>query len=522
MQTSRRYAPLSLLLALVFTIGLTFASVELPALLDEYLQTLIPTPGGDSHASPAQVYRTELFIGHFHLRLIGYVCFALTILLIVVGFATRRSSLAALGALAFMLPVFAQFAGVMFFLAGLGILNLLWLPVLDISFELQHFGLVIRAPYDLTMWLFHKAGLNAYWPIVYLCIGGGLLVFFLGTSAWLTARGRNQDVADFWVYKLSRHPQYLGWILWTYGLFLLLLQARYPKRSWGIDASLPWLISTMVIIGVAMVEEMNMSRRYGTPYDEYRAQTPFFLPLPGFIRRALRWPFRFLFRKERPEHLWEVASTLSLATIVLIAASALFYGGGLQRLATMLQSDQSAHERMEAVYAELRECKNSRQRYFIAGRLAEFGDASLPYFIALLHEEDPDLRQNAAERLGKLHSQAAAPPLLQALQDPDRNVRHTVMRALQEIAPQEAEGPLLTLVTDPDPLTRRVAGRTLASLGTEEVVPYLFRELRDSLVWFQIGAAEDLGTLRVVSAVPVLTEQLSSKNPHLRRSVVVA
>ena len=28
-----------------------------------------------------------------------------------------------------------------------------------------------------------------------------------------------------------------------FGFFLLLLQARYPKRSWGISASLPWLVS---------------------------------------------------------------------------------------------------------------------------------------------------------------------------------------------------------------------------------------------------------------------------------------
>jgi hypothetical protein len=32
-----------------------------------------------------------------------------------------------------MLPAFAQFAGVMFFLAGLGVLNAIWLPILDIT-----------------------------------------------------------------------------------------------------------------------------------------------------------------------------------------------------------------------------------------------------------------------------------------------------------------------------------------------------------------------------------------------------
>ena len=179
-----------------------------------------------------------------------------------------------------MLPVFAQFAGVMFFLAGLGLLNLLWLPVLDISFEIQRLGLIIRAPYDLVMWMFRQAGLSAYWPLVVGCIGGGLLIFFLGTFDWLRARSRDENVAHSRVYRFSRHPQYMGWILWTYGVFLLLLQARYPKRSWGIDASLSWLLATMVIIGVAMIEELTMRQRLGESYDAYRRITPFLFPVP--------------------------------------------------------------------------------------------------------------------------------------------------------------------------------------------------------------------------------------------------
>ncbi len=148
-----------------------------------------------------------------------------------------------------MLPVFAQFAAVMFFLAGLGLLNLLWLPVLDLSFGIQDLGAIIRAPFQLWMWLFRQLGANGYWPAVYFTIGGGLLLFFLGTLAWLRNRARKRDVADQLVYRLSRHPQYLGWILWSYGAFLLLLQARYPRRSWGIAADLSWLLATMAIVG---------------------------------------------------------------------------------------------------------------------------------------------------------------------------------------------------------------------------------------------------------------------------------
>jgi len=520
--TSPRNTLLFILLALVFTIGLTFASIELPYLADDFLQRAISTPGGDSHASASQVVKTELFISHFQLRLIGYVCFALTVLVILVGFATRKSSLAALGAVAFMLPVFAQFAGVMFFLAGLGMLNLLWLPVLDISFDLQRLGLIIRAPYDLAMWLFRQVGVNAYWPLVILSIGGGLLIFFLGTLAWLSARARHQNVADLWVYRFSRHPQYLGWILWTYGLFLLLMRSLYPKRSWGIDASLPWLISTMVIIGVAMVEELYMSRRYGEVYEEYRKRTPFLFPVPAFIGKALRWPFRLLFGKERPESPGQVAVVLSLYTVILIGASAFFYSGGINQLAAALRSEQAQRERIEAGFVELKESRSSRERFFIAGRLVKSGEATLPYFLDLLHEEDTDLRQHAADRLGELGAESAVPSLVRALDDPDQNVRYTVIHALGEIGAPEAEEHLLELMTHPDGLTRRVAGRALASMGAQEVVPYLVAQLRDSSSWNRIGAAEDLGTLGASSAVTALIDQLNDENPHLRRSVVVA
>ncbi|MBT8398713.1 MAG: hypothetical protein KJN92_17185, partial [Gemmatimonadetes bacterium] len=135
-------------LALVFTVGLSFASVELPYLIDRALIENVPTPGFDSQGDEVNRLKTELFISHYHLRAIGYACLGAVLLLVGVGFATRKTGLAALGALAFMLPVFAQFAGVMFFLAGLGLLNVLWLPVLDVSFGLSGLGAVIRAPYD--------------------------------------------------------------------------------------------------------------------------------------------------------------------------------------------------------------------------------------------------------------------------------------------------------------------------------------------------------------------------------------
>jgi protein-S-isoprenylcysteine O-methyltransferase Ste14 len=509
------------LLAAVFTIGLTFATVELPYLIDEVLQNNITTPGLDSHADEMSRLKTELFISHFHLRLIGYSCFALLVLAIIVGFATRKTGLAAIGAVGFMLPVFAQFAGVMFFLAGLGVLNVLWLPVLDISFELQRLGLIIRAPYDLLMWLFRQIGISGYWPIVYFFLGSGLLLFFFGTFAWLSARARKQDVADFWVYRISRHPQYLGWILWSYGVYLMLLRGMYPRRSWGIDASLPWLLSTLVIIGVAMLEELNMRKRFGDAYETYRRSAPFLFPLPGFVEKLFALPTRLLFKKSQPDRKREVTVVISLYAVVLIGASAFFYGRGREATASVL-SPSWREARMEELATELVEEPNWRAQYFIAGELAAFGEPAVDYFVRLLQSEQTGVRVLAADYLGRIPSQRAVPALIAALDDSIADVRGRAVEALGVTGATECVEPLLTLLDDPESWIRRTTTRSLAQLGAEEILVRAEETARHPDTWVRVSTVESLGILGSQEGLPLVIERLNDEEPLVRRSAVVA
>jgi protein-S-isoprenylcysteine O-methyltransferase Ste14 len=520
MKSRAAHTAFLVLLAAVFTIGLTFATVEVPHLIDDVLKDVITTPSLDSHADEISVLKTELFISHFNLRLIGYACFSLMLLAIVAGFATRKTGLATLGAVGFMLPVFAQFAGVMFFLAGLGWLNVVWLPLLDISFELQTMGSVIRAPFDLLMWLFRLLGINGYWPIVYLFLGSGLLLFFLGTFAWLSARARKQDVADFWVYKLSRHPQYLGWILWSYGVYLLLLQMLYPKRSWGIDASLPWLLSTLVIIGVAMMEELNMRQRFGAAYESYRRSAPFLFPIPRFVERLFALPTRLLFKKQEPGRMREVAVVLSLYAALLIGASAFFYSGGLNRTAEILTSGTAAQ--LEELAAQLVDEPNSRAKYFIARRLTAYGDPAVDYFIPLLESEQIDVRILAADQLRAIPSERAVPALIAALDDSVTNVRVNAVRALGAIGSQECSEPLISLLDDPEALVQRMAIRSLAQLGADQILEKAEETLHDPSPWIRVSIVESLGILGSDEALPLVIERLTDEEPMVRRSAVVA
>ena len=118
------------------------------------------------------------------------------------------------------------------------------------------------------------------------------------------------------MYRISRHTQYLGWILWTYEAYLLLQRELYPRRSWGIGASLPWLLSTMTIFGVALTEEVNMRRLHGEVYETYCRSVPFLFPVPGFLERLRELPVVEAVGVTENHHL----STTSVSTTDVLAS----------------------------------------------------------------------------------------------------------------------------------------------------------------------------------------------------------
>jgi hypothetical protein len=78
-----------------------------------------------------------------------------------------------------------------------------------------------------------------------------------------------------------------------------------------ISNSLPWLLATMVIIGVAMLEEVKMRRIQGEAYQSYCSRTSFLLPLPRFVSKIFSAPLRLFFKKDYPERKREVFTMLA-------------------------------------------------------------------------------------------------------------------------------------------------------------------------------------------------------------------
>lgn len=501
------------ILAIIFTLGLTFASVELPDLLNRGLEKLTPSLEGDSHQRDAPLYKTRVFMSHYKYRIIGYGCFIVMILLIIAGFATQRSGLGSAGALLMFLPVFAQFAGVMFFLAGLGVLNLVWLPVLDISLEIGKMGDIVYLPYNLLLSLFSKLNADIHFILVYLTIGSGLLIFTLGTINWLKTRFDKEGVAESRLYRFSRHPQYLGWIIWSYGMLIALMRVNYPKRSWGIPASFPWLVSTMVIIGVAMMEELKMERLHGENYVKYRNHTPFLFPLPKFISAFFAMPQRLLFKKARPRSGGQVAVVLLVFLLFFTALSAVY--NNYERILYPRQHVQK-------LVKQIRETRNGRSRYLLTLKLGEAGTPAVDSLIELLRDENPDNRGNAASVMADIKSPRTIRPLITALDDEFGYIRSNAAVALGKMAAGEAVPALIERLADESEAVRRSSAAALGNIGSAEAIDPLTGALHEDKWYNRIPVIEALGKLGSEKALDSIMPLLKSPHNRERREVVLA
>lgn len=481
------------LLAIIFTIGLTFSSVELPRLVDLFLYQKFDFPDVGTGSGADSEFKTDLYFEYYHLRLIGYCCFALIIILIVVGFITDNSGLSSAGAIVLFLPVFGHFALTMFFLGGLGFMRLIWLPFLDISFDVLRLGDIAYLPYRMLLDISSLVGISIWTELPYVITGIGLLLFMLGTLAWFYSKIQKKGVADFWIYSISRHPQYLGWIIWSYGI--MFLQGPNIKKMFVISNSLPWLLMTMIIIGVAMLEELRMRRERGEEYESYCRRTPFLFPLPRFVSKIFSVPLRLIFKKDHPERKREILAVLVFYTVLCIVLSA-FYGGLIP-----LSNKQLSEQHIEKLVQVVKESRNWGEKRTAARLLAEIGEPAVESLIGLLKDEDLHVRWYTADVLGSVKSEKVVQPLIKLLYDEDRNVRRAGAGSLGRTGSEEAVQPLIEALQDQTRGISIAAAQALGQIGAHEAIKPLIDALQNKNIGIAGAAAEALGRIGDQEAV---------------------
>jgi hypothetical protein len=334
-------------LAIIFTVTLVFLTLEAPIYLNRLLIDYLDIPDYNPAINPDLI---EEFIVKNNLRPIGYSCLILTILLVIIGFATSKSKISAMGSAILFLPTFGHFVSYMFFLSGLGVLRLIWIPLWGISFDLMRLGDIVYLPYMIITFtlsllfslytldnnfpffrfliengmIHHYMGglhLDPRAPLAILLVVLGILIFIVSTVAWFYTYQSENGIADFWLYKYSRHPQYTGWIMWSYGVMLYASLTPVVRGGINPGASLPWMLSSVIVICIALNEEIQMTRRIGEEYIHYRNRTPFLLPLPKIVVKIIQFPFKLIMKKNSPETTGEVIGTLLLYSMILITLS---------------------------------------------------------------------------------------------------------------------------------------------------------------------------------------------------------
>ena len=311
---SRKHAFIaSVALSTVFAFAFLFLTIEVPVRLNHLLRSYFPDLG-------FQQELIEEFIAQ--VRPLGYLCFIAVTVLAILGL-TLKSRLSQLGSIIFFLPTFGYFAYSMFFLAGLGILRVLWMPLWDFSPELLKLGDVVYVPAEILIYLFALLGLDIRAPLSFLIMMAGLLIFFMAVSTWMFGKIRGKEIVDFWIYRFSRHPQYLGFLLWSYGLMLLATFTPFPRGGYFPEPSFPWLISALIVFCCAWKEEIQMMEKHGIKYSKYREQTSFLLPLPKIFSHIAALPLKIVIKRDYPKSNRDIVYAFTIYLIIFMGLSSL-------------------------------------------------------------------------------------------------------------------------------------------------------------------------------------------------------
>lgn len=154
--------------------------------------------------------------------------------------------------------------------------------------------------------------------------------------------------------------------------------------------------------------------------------------------------------------------------------------------------------------------------------LREVGAQDFPSLVALVHDEDPDVRIFAADILGSTNSFMAVEPLCDALlKDPEVNVRYQAAVSLGELSNPDA-AKCLNLAMKDDEWVQYAVIEALAKIKHASSVEALVKALdrsSDLVASMIIDALSEVGNIK---AVTMLLRHLDKSATALRNKIVKA
>lgn len=243
----------SVLFSILFTMALFYATFILPHTMNDALRRYFPDiPTG------VEVSEHIRFI-YQRAMIAGLLAFVLSIIFIILGFIMRWAKISLVGALTLYLPVFSGFAISMFLFAGIGVLRYIWYPlirilgghagVLIIGYSALSLPLLIlSSPLLVVLLVLYSSGITVSAPIAAFVASvliititfAGFIILSVSVATWLYYRLSGVRVIKQGVYRYTRHPQYLGLLLWCYSLLYLYPRIRVfsPTSSTLLDTAI--------------------------------------------------------------------------------------------------------------------------------------------------------------------------------------------------------------------------------------------------------------------------------------------
>lgn len=154
-----------------------------------------------------------------------------------------------------LIPMFILFFSI------IGIFYTPWLIFTDFPVANRLINGVIRLENEKVHLVLDYAG--------YALILLGLAIYLLSLYQLLKHRGRGEGLLTAGLYKIVRHPQYLGIFLWTLGFAVI---------GWRLINYMMWLTLCYGYTLLAIYEENGLEKVFDQEYTRYKNRTPIIIP----------------------------------------------------------------------------------------------------------------------------------------------------------------------------------------------------------------------------------------------------
>lgn len=154
-----------------------------------------------------------------------------------------------------LIPMFILFFSV------IGVFYTPWLTFTQFDFANVLINGIIRFPNENFHTVIDVLG--------YILVAVGLVIYSLSLYQLMAHARKGRTLLTRGLYGVTRHPQYLGIFLWTFGFAML---------GWRLINYLMWLTLCYSYMLLAECEDAELEKTFGQEYLQYKGKVPFIIP----------------------------------------------------------------------------------------------------------------------------------------------------------------------------------------------------------------------------------------------------